>query len=518
MEKVKVKVAVRMRPLLSKEVQLNRPVCVQALPNTAQVVLGQERTFTFDYVFGPKTKADEVYTSCVKPLVSSLLNGHNVTVFTYGKTGSGKTFTIGGGHGDRGIIPHVVQDIFQGIAEKYHSDFKVKASYIEIYKEKLRDLLNLETQSKNIHIREDDKGNTVLVGARENTVDTADELLGVLEAGNTARHIAATQVNETSSRSHTIFTVALTQRDSEANLTLFSKLNVVDLAGSERVAQTGNKGQLLKESAQINSGLLALGNVLRALSQPHRRGQYVPYRSSKITRLLRDSLGGNSQTLMITCISPSSSSLHETLRSLQFASCARTIHNQLVVNWDKGMERVGEPELEESALQEPVWNQGGDSQVSQDKCEQSQAKGRALEEKIARQQQKLLQFRNFMEHAAHLLMELRDSLDPTLSPTQSLHVQKLQETNTEMPNQKSIYQPSSCKGAGEDSHHITILQLRLELRKCQEALAMNEQILSQKEAQLQQLQGQVDRLEQEKRVQRRALLEDRDSMLMHPKP
>ncbi|MFT7811859.1 kinesin-like protein KIF27 [Arapaima gigas] len=482
---------------------------------------------TFNYALGRKSttgallcyvlfppQQDEVYGTCVQPLVASLMDGYNVTVFAYGQTGSGKTYTMGAGHfvssteEERGIIPRAVHDIFRCISEKHNLDFTVKASYIEVYKEELRDLLELDTFSKDIQIRED-KGNTVLVGARETAVESADELLAVLEAGNAVRRTGTTQVNERSSRSHAIFTIALTQHDTVANRILSSKFHLVDLAGSERVARTGNTGQRLQESAQINSGLLALGNVIRALGDSRRRG-HVNYRDSKITRLLRDSLGGNAQTVMITCISPSSVSFHETLSSLKFASCARAIQNQPVVNWDPGQERMGELELEVRTLREALRDREGSSQVSRDEREQSQAKTRALADQLARQQQELLQFHNLAEEAAHLLLELRDSSSNlSVNPEQKQRLQEWLRTHTKVLNQKSTHQASSCGGAAGESHHITVLQLRRDLKKCQEALSIDEQILSQKEEELQQLQEEVHRMQQDCQGHLGALLEER---------
>uniref|UniRef100_A0A8C0WHC5 Kinesin motor domain-containing protein n=1 Tax=Castor canadensis TaxID=51338 RepID=A0A8C0WHC5_CASCN len=166
MEEIPVKVAVRIRPLLCKEVLHNHQVCVRVIPNTQQIIIGRDRVFTFDFVFGKNSTQDEVYNTCIKPLVLSLIDGYNATVFAYGQTGSGKTYTIGGGHiasvaeGQKGIIPRAIQEIFQSITENPSIDFNIKVSYIEVYKEDLRDLLELETSMKDLHIREDEKGNT----------------------------------------------------------------------------------------------------------------------------------------------------------------------------------------------------------------------------------------------------------------------------------------------------------------------------------------------------------------------
>uniref|UniRef100_A0A8C5UGR6 Kinesin motor domain-containing protein n=1 Tax=Malurus cyaneus samueli TaxID=2593467 RepID=A0A8C5UGR6_9PASS len=171
MEEIPVKVAVRIRPLLSKEILHNHQVCVRLVPNAKQVIIGKDHVFTFDFVFGKNSTQEEVYAVCIKPLLVSLTEGYNATVFAYGQTGSGKTYTIGGDHiasvavDERGIIPRAIQELFQHISEHCNINFRVKVSYIEVYKEELRDLLDLETSVKELHIREDEKGNTGRISA-----------------------------------------------------------------------------------------------------------------------------------------------------------------------------------------------------------------------------------------------------------------------------------------------------------------------------------------------------------------
>ncbi|XP_023658827.2 kinesin-like protein KIF27 isoform X2 [Paramormyrops kingsleyae] len=507
MGEMKVKVAVRIRPLLPKEILHNQQVCVRVVPNTPQVILGNDRTFTFDFTFGPKSQQDQVYSTCVKPLVTSLMDGYNVTVFAYGQTGSGKTYTIGGSNiassteSERGIIPRAIQDIFQHIAEKHNSDFTVKASYIEVYKEELRDLLELDTSSKDMHIREDEKGNTVLVGARENLVESVDELMSVLQAGNATRHAGPTRVNDDSSRSHAVFTIFLTRHDPDDGRTVSSKFHLVDLAGSERAGRMGNTGQRLQESALINSGLLALGNVIRALGDPRRRTRHVPYRDAKVTRLLKDSLGGNAQTLVVTCVSPSSHSLHETLSSLKFANRARAILNLPVVNQHLDQERLGQLEMEVQTLREALRDGGrtrppGGSERADD---------------LARCQQELLKFRRLAQGAVQLLLDLQDSgSNGALSSTHSRLLQEWLQVYKEAQNQKSTSVTGSLENTAVEPYHITILQLRRELKKCQDSLAMDEQIFSQKESQLEVLQAEMKRLEQQSQAYQKSLQEERN--------
>uniref|UniRef100_A0A3B3E1H5 Kinesin family member 27 n=1 Tax=Oryzias melastigma TaxID=30732 RepID=A0A3B3E1H5_ORYME len=338
-------VAVRVRPLLAREVLNRHQVCVRVVPGSAQVMLGSDRLFSFDHAFGPTSSQDEVFESCVQPLVESCVQGFNATVFCYGQTGSGKTFTLGGGqqgepYEDGGIVDRVVQEVFRLLQEKKKNneglDTRVRVSYVELYREELRDLLELQNIHKELHIREDERGNTVVVGVKEMVVTSTEELLSIVETGNALRHTGPTAMNEHSSRSHTILTlhIDICCRGSSTpptNYSQSSKLRLVDLAGSERSGKTGNTGTRLKETAHINTGLLALGNVIRALTDSRRGNSctntYIPYRDAKITRLLRDSLGGTAHTLMVACVSPSHHYVAETLNVLQFASKARHIRN-----------------------------------------------------------------------------------------------------------------------------------------------------------------------------------------------
>uniref|UniRef100_A0A8C1WXR2 Kinesin family member 7 n=1 Tax=Cyprinus carpio TaxID=7962 RepID=A0A8C1WXR2_CYPCA len=368
MEEMAVQVAVRVRPLLPKEILHNHESCITADPEEKRVTLGNDRHFHCDFVFEDNSTQEEVYTECVQPLIEAFFHGFNATVFAYGQTGSGKTYTIGESNisafrdDEQGIIPRAVAEIFKLLDENDLTDFSVRVSYMEVYKEVFRDLLEVETASKDIHIREDEKGNVVLSGVKECEVEGLDEVLSLLESGKTARHTGATQMNPHSSRSHTIFTVLMEQRRGGSRAAagtvqiLSSKFHFVDLAGSERILKTGNTGERLKESIQINSGLLALGNVIGALGDPKRKGTHIPYRDSKITRILKDSLGGNAKTLMIACISPSSSDFDESLNTLNYAKRARNIQNRATVNCRGEPDRVEGLELQIKALRRALEN------------------------------------------------------------------------------------------------------------------------------------------------------------------
>ncbi|XP_055434903.1 kinesin-like protein KIF27 isoform X8 [Bubalus kerabau] len=511
MEEIPVKVAIRIRPLLCKEVLHNHQACVRVIPNTQQIIIGRDRIFTFDFVFGKNSTQDEVYNTCIKPLVLSLIEGYNATVFAYGQTGSGKTYTIGGGHvasvveGQKGIIPRAIQEIFQNISGKPSIDFNIKVSYIEVYKEDLRDLLELETSVKDLHIREDEKGNTVIVGAKECQVESADEVMSLLEMGNAARHTGTTQMNEHSSRSHAIFTISLCQVDKNRKTAedgswhshrhIVSKFHFVDLAGSERVTKTGNTGERFKESIQINSGLLALGNVISALGDPRKKSSHIPYRDAKITRLLKDSLGGSAKTVMITCVSPSSSDFDESLNSLKYANRARNIRNKPTLNFSPESDRMDEMEFEIKLLREALQSQqASSSQTSQIHQEGTPDKNKihSLEEQVTQLQGECLGYQNCLEEAFTFLVDLKDSV--RLNEKQQ---HKLQEWFN-MTQEVTLF--GGHRGIGnleEGPQHITVLQLKRELKKCQCALAADEVVFNQKDLEVKELKNQVQMMVQE---------------------
>ncbi|KGL80860.1 Kinesin-like KIF27, partial [Tinamus guttatus] len=523
-EEIPVKVAVRIRPLLSKEVLHNHQVCVRLVPNTQQIIIGKDRAFTFDFVFGKNSTQEEVYATCIKPLVVSLTEGYNATVFAYGQTGSGKTYTIGGGHiasiaeNEKGIIPRAIQELFQHISENENIDFSVKVSYIEVYKEELRDLLELETSVKDLHIREDEKGNTVIVGAKEYQVECADEVISLLEGGNAARHTGTTQMNEHSSRSHAIFTISICQKQSAESQKITdaaqdsswksvqmiaSKFHFVDLAGSERVTKTGNTGERFKESIQINSGLLALGNVISALGDPKRKGAHIPYRDAKITRILKDSLGGNAKTVMITCISPSSSDFDESLNSLKYANRAKNIRNKPVVNYNPDQDRIDEMELEIKLLREALQNQQVCSLANQSSHDLNQERTRisSLEERLSQLQAECFRYRNCIDAVFPFLVGLKN--DASLKRSQQDRLQSW-ITMVEQVRKEALAVPQVDTGPGtnhEEPHHVTILQLKRELKKCQQALVMDEEVFSQKDQELRVLQNQIKTLIQENEEQ-----------------
>uniref|UniRef100_A0A8C4JH08 Kinesin family member 7 n=1 Tax=Dromaius novaehollandiae TaxID=8790 RepID=A0A8C4JH08_DRONO len=328
---------------------------------------------------------------------------------------------------EQGIIPRAMAETFRLIDENDLIDYTVRVSYLEVYKEEFRDLLQVDTASKDIQIREDDKGNIVLCGVKESEVEGLDEVLSLLEMGNTAKHTGATHINAQSSRSHTIFTVTMEQRRGAGRLTrltlhdrasvpasgqvLVSKFHFVDLAGSERIVKTGNTGERLKESIQINSGLLALGNVISALGDPRRKCSHIPYRDSKITRILKDSLGGNAQTVMIACVSPSSSDFDESLNTLNYANRAQNIQNKAVVNCRKETEHVEELHLQIKNLQKALEQRHrSETRI----INRSDTTKQGSQDPTARLLAECAHYRTCTDAAYRLLMELQEESNLTV--------------------------------------------------------------------------------------------------------
>ncbi|XP_051257827.1 kinesin family member 4 [Dicentrarchus labrax] len=339
---IPVRVALRCRPLVPKEINEGCQCCLTFVPGEQQVIVGTEKAFTYDYVFDPTAEQEEVFNTAVSTLLNGLFKGYHATVLAYGQTGSGKTFSMGGTYTSAqendpsvGVIPRVIRRIFEEREKRTDCEFCLAVSYLEIYNEDILDLLCASKDKPGLSIREDPKDGIKIVGLTERRVFSAQEMVGCLELGNSARTVGSTAMNAASSRSHAIFTITLEQRRGKDKVdSVVSKLHLVDLAGSERQKKTKAEGDRLKEGISINRGLLSLGNVISALGDESKKNAFVPYRDSKLTRLLQDSLGGNSHTLMIACISPADSNMEETINTLRYADRARKIKNKPIVNVD----------------------------------------------------------------------------------------------------------------------------------------------------------------------------------------
>ncbi|XP_074102990.1 kinesin heavy chain isoform X1 [Cotesia typhae] len=290
------------------------------------------KVYLFDKVFKPNATQDKVYNEAAKSIVTDVLAGYNGTIFAYGQTSSGKTHTMEGVIGDankQGIIPRIVNDIFNHIyGMEENLEFHIKVSYFEIYMDKIRDLLDVSKVNLSVH---EDKNRVPFVkGATERFVSSPEEVFEVIEEGKSNRHIAVTNMNEHSSRSHSVFLINVKQENLENQKKLSGKLYLVDLAGSEKVSKTGAEGTVLDEAKNINKSLSALGNVISALADGNKT--HIPYRDSKLTRILQESLGGNARTTIIICCSPASFNESETKSTLDFGKRAKTIKNVVCVN------------------------------------------------------------------------------------------------------------------------------------------------------------------------------------------
>ncbi|KAK5970362.1 Kinesin motor domain-containing protein, partial [Trichostrongylus colubriformis] len=339
-----VRVIVRCRPLSEVEISQGHQSIVSMYPERGLVELRNpkdlqepSKDFTFDAIYNESSKQLDLYDETFRELVDSVLNGFNGTIFAYGQTGTGKTYTMEGKTSvpeERGVIFNCFEHIFQHIARSRNQKYLVRASYLEIYQEELRDLLSKDDRVK-LELKEKPDVGVYVKDLTTFLTKSVEEIERVMAVGNANRSVGRTNMNEHSSRSHAIFIVTVecceTDPDGENHIRV-GRLNLVDLAGSERQAKTGATGERFKEATKINLSLSALGNVISALVDG--KSTHIPYRDSKLTRLLQDSLGGNSKTVMVACIGPASYNYEETLGTLRYANRAKNIKNKPKINED----------------------------------------------------------------------------------------------------------------------------------------------------------------------------------------
>ena len=336
-------------------------------------------SYTFDYVFEPDQPQKFVFDECAAPLVPEVFSGYNCTIFAYGQTGSGKTHTMMGplGTPETGIIPRLVQSIFMGIEQADASiEFTLQVAFVEIYMERLRDLL--APRKDNLALRETKDGEVYIQDATEIYVNSFEQVMDIIDKGNKSRAIASTAMNQASSRSHSVFIVTLSQRDKTTMSKKTSKLFLVDLAGSEKVSKSEAHGHTLEEAKYINKSLSSLGIVINQLTEGK---DFVSYRDSKLTRLLNDSLGGNSKTSLIITCAPSVFNVDETISTLRFGKRAKLIKNKAKVNVERS---VGE-------YQEML---------------------RRSEKTIQKQTEMITSLQNDMAHLRGAILELDPNFDP----------------------------------------------------------------------------------------------------------
>eukprot|EP00484_Ammonia_sp_Unknown_P030350 CAMPEP_0197036352 /NCGR_PEP_ID=MMETSP1384-20130603/13886_1 /TAXON_ID=29189 /ORGANISM="Ammonia sp." /LENGTH=772 /DNA_ID=CAMNT_0042466525 /DNA_START=81 /DNA_END=2399 /DNA_ORIENTATION=+ len=342
MADMNVRVCCRFRPVNKIETaQKGHKIVVQVASNNQGVVVGsgkKQKSFQFDYIFPPDSQQKDVFTYAAAPLVDQVLAGYNCTLFAYGQTGSGKTYSMegkieteGDGGVHEGLIPRMVRAIFDRILNDDNTEFEytLRVSFVEIYNERLRDLL--QPNGAELKIREKTTGarGVYIENVHAPFVASPEEVFDHLTNGHVNRSVASTRMNEHSSRSHAVFMLQLEARNTETGSSKASKLMLVDLAGSEKVRKTNATGQTLKEAQQINKSLMVLGLVINSLVE---NKKHVPYRDSKLTRLLSDALGGNSKTMLIVTASPSKYNVEETLSTLRFGQRAKSIKNEAKIN------------------------------------------------------------------------------------------------------------------------------------------------------------------------------------------
>ncbi|XP_053226544.1 kinesin-like protein KIF17 isoform X4 [Podarcis raffonei] len=339
-----VKVIVRCRPLNEREKQLGCKVvlsmdssCGQCFIQNPMASEDPPKQFTFDGAYNMSHNTEQIYNEIAYPLIEGVTEGYNGTIFAYGQTGSGKSFTMQGildPSSQKGIIPRAFEHLFESVQCAENSKFLVRASYLEIYNEDIRDLLGPNTKQK-LELKEHPEKGVYVKGLSLHTVHSISQCERIMEMGWRNRAVGYTLMNKDSSRSHSIFTINMeiyvVDERGQDHLRA-AKLNLVDLAGSERQSKTGAVGERLKEATKINLSLSALGNVISALADG--RCRHVPYRDSKLTRVLQDSLGGNTKTLMVACLSPADNNYDETLSTLRYAHRAKNIRNKPRINED----------------------------------------------------------------------------------------------------------------------------------------------------------------------------------------
>lgn len=339
----RIYVAVRVRPLINQETVKGNYWRIEDNHISLHNALGTPisgYSYTFDHVFGYNSKNADIYEVHTKDVIEAAVNGFNGTVFAYGQTSSGKTYTMQGSEQDLGIIRLSVYNVFKNIQSISDREFLIRVSYMEIYNEEINDLL--APDNKKLQVHENLERGIFVAGLREEIVNTPDQVFELIGLGEAHRHVGETNMNVRSSRSHTIFRMVIESRDKDAELdgssynkdtVRVSVLNLVDLAGSERVAKTGAGGVRLKEGTHINKSLMSLGTVINKLSDGggKQRG-HIPYRDSKLTRILQPALGGNAKTAIICTIAPEEVHADETRGTLQFASRAKRVTNCAQVN------------------------------------------------------------------------------------------------------------------------------------------------------------------------------------------
>lgn len=522
-----VRVAVRARPLSGSEKEKKCSECITFKDGKVAIIkdaAGKEKVFAFDFCYGIDSTQQQVYTDLALPIVEGAIDGFNGVIFAYGQTGSGKTHSMIGSGEDIGIVPLMNGELFsllQAKKEKEGIDFLVTAAYMEIYNEIVRDLLN--PSEKQLKIREHPQKGVYVENLAEIVVDSAKAIEALLDQGNAVKQVASTQMNHRSSRSHCCFIVCIEQRKVEeigngANAakretSLSAKINLVDLAGSERASKTGAQGDRLKEGAAINQSLSTLGLVINMLAEGSTA--HIPYRNSKLTRVLQQALGGNANTVMIAAVSPADYNYHESLSTMQYAARASKITNQATRNEDVSEKMIRElqEEVERLRSEMEAMNRVGKIAVVEEvvDMDEMQKKIDQLEETKAKQWEEIermskvfeaerdatlqneVKVRNLMQNVKDekiiLLKRIHEIEKENEAFNKNLKVAKhsYQATKSKLENDMALYQKllDECEGdptpemesliSHIEENRMILTKCRMEIKNTKAKIVENEQ-------------------------------------------
>ena len=500
-----VKVAVRCRPISRDERKDERRCIVKVNSNRGEIsILNAKgdsseapKLFTFDCTYGEDSTQEQVYSDTGYPIVESVIQGYNGTIFAYGQTGTGKTFTMEGEenpHENRGIIPRSFEQIFYAVEQNVNTEFLIRVSFLEIYNEEIHDLLSKDAGTK-LDVKEKAESGFYVKDLELKIVKGIEQMKEVMASGRKNRHVGQTNMNRDSSRSHSIFAIVIERSEKGSdgiNHIRAGKLNLVDLAGSERQSKTGSTGDRLKEATNINKSLLTLGNVISSLVDGN--STHIPYRDSKLTKLLADSLGGNTKTLMIANIGPADWNYDETISTLRYANRAKNIQNKPKINEDPKDALLREYQDEISRLRAALELQGGGAPYGMGATGSlGPAQVIQVEKKVyIEDQQKLQELEEKLEQEKYLIEK------GAQEEIQKIEAQRnLAEDEKRRLIEKLKKQEESQKKAKEKQQ-----RLLKKLKQMEDKVSMGPQIMEQAIRQEQELQKANQELEARRRQER----------------
>ncbi|CAH1099428.1 unnamed protein product [Psylliodes chrysocephalus] len=487
-----VRVFVRIRPLKEGERTVINKEVVKSDKSTVTITKqGIVRTFKFSKIFDEKCNQIELYSNVAVPIVEQVLEGYNGTIFAYGQSGTGKTYTMIGDVGNpdhQGIIPNIFSHIFAQITlAKNDYSYAVTVTYLEIYNEEIRDLLS-ETPERKLTLRERPKLGVYITDLLGFTVNSLEAVTEILMKGNKNRATSSTKLNDISSRSHAIFTILVETKNNLTGKRTFGKINLVDLAGSERVNKTQATGDRLREAGKINLSLSVLGNVISALVDG--KASHIPYRNSKLTRLLQDSLGGNSLTAMIALVSPRFQDCEESLYTLMYADRVKHIQNHVSINvetksiietFEAKIQSLKEElrllELKEQKEQKRARRKSKTS-LTQEEFDNIELEKSILENKINMIQKKILVGGENLVEKAQQQMDMLEDAAKELKHLDSSHV-LLEEILFYKEKEKTIVKKEYANLKDEDR------ELDLKIEEAEKLIKKASEILTNKESEYQ---------------------------------